>query len=88
MCPDTNHHDGLFDISIVPELTQRSLMVKFWKLYQRRPDQLDFLTTFRAKSIVIEHEGQPNAADCRTFSDGYLQAEIVEGAGRFLVPRP
>lgn len=88
MCPEANHHDGLFDISLVPDFNERELLSSFWKLYQRKPDKLDFMTTYRAKSIVIEHENQPNAADCRPFSDGYLKAEVVEGAGRFLVPRP
>lgn len=88
MCPDANHHDGLFDISLVPDGSRSELLSNFWKLYQRKPDQLDFITTYRAKSIIIEHDGQPNATDCRGFSDNYLKAEVVEGAGRFLVPRP
>lgn len=88
ICPEANHHDGLLDISVVTDDSIGNLARNFFKIYQSKPDRMDAFDYYRAMKVTIEHEGQPNAADCRPFSEGYLEIEAKEGAGRFLVPRP
>lgn len=88
ICPNAGHHDGVFDITVVPDMSRIKASTKFVQLYQVKADQPDFTQSFTARKVRVEHPGQVNGADCRPFASDSFEAEVMESEGLFLVPRP
>ncbi|WP_052843421.1 diacylglycerol/lipid kinase family protein [Corynebacterium epidermidicanis] len=88
MCPDANHHDGLLDITMVRPAPRLQAFRDLARGYVRGIKDLPNVSFAQAAHISLEKRGQPITADGEPFANDKAEFEALEGAGRFLVPRP
>lgn len=53
ICPDASHHDGLFEISIVTQVSLPNIVGHFRQFYRQSADVPEFLTTNKARTVRI-----------------------------------
>lgn len=87
ICPDADPRDGLLDITVLERMGRFRAAAKFGKVFSG--DFLDEVgvSTYRARHVSIEMAGINGYADGDPFGLLPMEIEIVEGAGRYLVPR-
>ena len=86
IAPHADRADGLFDVVYVGRISKLRFARHFPKIYSGRHVGLDGVVTRRCRTVRIE------APDVEAFADGDpvaplpVTAEVLPGAGRFLVP--
>lgn len=88
ICPDANHHDGLLDVTIMGRLSRTKAVWKFRKIFTgdiRDEEGLEMYRTKRARIMMSSINGY---ADGDKFTLLPMEVEAIQGAGKFLVPRP
>ncbi|MDU0477827.1 diacylglycerol kinase family protein [Staphylococcus chromogenes] len=88
MCPDANHHDGLLDITLMKPAPRYEMAARLPLGYLRGIETLPYASFEKAAHVRIEMPGEPITADGEFFGTSWAEVEALEGAGRFLVPRP
>ena len=86
IAPGADRSDGLFDVVYVRKIPKLRFARHFPKIYSGRHIGLDGVATRRCRTVRLE------APDVEAFADGDavaplpVTAEVLPGAGRFLVP--
>lgn len=89
ICPNANHHDGLFDITVMEDISRVKAAGKFANILRDKLTEGDGISFYRAAHVRIEMETEMNCdADGDVMAPLPIDLEIVPGAGRYLVPRP
>ncbi|WP_328699849.1 hypothetical protein [Corynebacterium qintianiae] len=88
ICPNANHHEGLFDITVMEDISRVKAAGKFASILQNKLTEGDGISFYRAKHIRIEMDNINCYADGDLMTALPIELEIVPGAGRYLVPRP
>ena len=95
ICPDANHHDGLFDVTVMGNLGRAKAAMKFGKIFTGDIKGEDGMHFFRARTVRVDIEAPPRSpgpingyADGDKFAALPMTVSIAPGAGKYLVPRP
>lgn len=88
ICPDADHHDGLFDVTVLERMNRFRAASKFGKIFSGSFVEEEGVSTYRAKHVRIEMDGVNGYADGDRWGPLPMDVEVVPGAGRYLVPRP
>lgn len=88
VCPDADHYDGLFDISIATKMTRRKAALNVGRIFSGDFEGLDEVRQYRAKKVRVEMPGINAYADGDKYFPSPMECEIVPGMGYYLVPRP
>ena len=88
ICPTANHHDGLFDLTIMGDISRTKAVGKFAKILKGTLQEGDGISFYRAKHVRIDMPNMNCYADGDLMTTLPMELEVVSGAGRYLVPRP
>ena len=88
ICPDANHHDGLLDVTIMGRLSRTKAVWKFRKIFTGEIRDEEGLEMYRTKCARIMMPNINGYADGDKFALLPMEVEAIQGAGKFLVPRP
>jgi diacylglycerol kinase (ATP) len=86
VCPDADVADGLLDVMIVHELSVPAFLRVFPKVYSGTHITHPAVELHRGRRIRLEAEGIHSQADGESFADLPIDAEVVPGALRVVVP--
>jgi diacylglycerol kinase (ATP) len=86
--PDADPADGLFDVMIVHELSIPAFLRVFPKVFSGTHVGHPAVETHRATRVRLEADGIPSQADGESFTPLPIEAEVVPGALRVVVPAP
>ena len=86
--PDADVTDGLFDVMIVHELSIPAFLRVFPKVFSGTHVSHPAVETHRAARVRLEADGIRSQADGEMFADLPIDAEVVPGALRVVVPAP
>ena len=84
--PDADVADGLFDIMIVHELSVPAFLRVFPKVFSGTHVSHPAVETHRATRVRLEADGIRSQADGESFAELPIDAEVVPGALRVVVP--
>lgn len=88
ICPNADHHDGMFDVTVLERMNRFRAASKFGKIFSGSFVEEEGVSTYRAKHVRIEMEDVNGYADGDRWGPLPMDVEVVPGAGRYLVPRP
>ncbi|MBC3186660.1 diacylglycerol kinase [Corynebacterium sp. zg-331] len=88
VCPDTDHYDGLFDITLVSKMPRRKAALNVNKIFSGDFDDVAEARRYRTRKVRVEMPGINAYADGDKYFACPVECEIVPGAGYYLVPRP
>ncbi|WP_333618428.1 diacylglycerol kinase [Dietzia sp.] len=89
ICPDADHHDGLFDITVLERMNRFRAASKFGKIFSGSFVEEEGVRTYRAAHVRVEMEQGVNGyADGDRWGPLPMDVEVARGAGRYIVPRP
>jgi diacylglycerol kinase (ATP) len=86
--PDADPADGLFDVMIVHELSIPAFLRVFPKVFSGTHVTHPAVEMHRATRVRLEADGIRSQADGESFTDLPIEAEVVPGALRVVVPAP
>jgi diacylglycerol kinase (ATP) len=86
--PDADVADGLFDVMIVHELSIPAFLRVFPRVFSGTHVSHPAVETHRATRVRLEADGIRSQADGESFTDLPIDAEVVPGALRVVVPVP
>ena len=86
--PDADVADGLLDVMIVHELSIPAFLRVFPKVFSGTHVKHPAVETHRATRVRLEADGIRSQADGESFADLPIDAEVVPGALRVVVPAP
>ncbi|WP_018023588.1 diacylglycerol kinase [Corynebacterium ulceribovis] len=92
MCPNADHADGLLDITVIGRASRRRAALAFAGVFKGTHIKEPEVSTYRAKSATVRYVGPPRTMNA--YADGDFMAplpvtvEVVQAAGKYLVPRP
>jgi diacylglycerol kinase (ATP) len=86
--PDADVADGLFDVMIVHELSIPAFLRVFPKVFSGTHVSHPAVETHRGARVRLEADGIRSQADGESFTDLPIDAEVVPGALRVVVPAP
>jgi diacylglycerol kinase (ATP) len=86
--PDADMADGLFDVMIVHELSIPAFLRVFPRVFSGTHVGHPAVETHRAARVRLEADGIRSQADGEPFTDLPIDAEVVPGALRVVVPVP
>ncbi|WJZ03676.1 YegS/Rv2252/BmrU family lipid kinase [Corynebacterium freiburgense] len=87
ICPNADPTDGLFDVTIIRGMSKLQAIGKLATYFKGEKHEDPEVISLRAKKIRIEMEGNiPSFADGERFGLTPVEAEILPGAGLYLVP--
>jgi diacylglycerol kinase (ATP) len=86
--PDADVADGLLDVMIVHELSIPAFLRVFPKVFSGTHVSHPAVETHRATRVRLEADGIRSQADGEMFADLPIDAEVVPGALRVVVPAP
>ncbi|GAA2166433.1 diacylglycerol kinase [Humibacillus xanthopallidus] len=84
--PDADPADGLFDVMIVHELSIPAFLRVFPKVFSGTHVNHPAVEMHRATRVRLEADGIRSQADGESFTDLPIDAEVVPGALRVVVP--
>ena len=84
--PDADPADGLFDVMIVHELSIPAFLRVFPKVFSGTHVNHPAVEMHRAARVRLEADGIRSQADGESFTDLPIDAEVVPGALRVVVP--
>ncbi|HET7800488.1 MAG TPA: YegS/Rv2252/BmrU family lipid kinase [Humibacillus xanthopallidus] len=84
--PDADPADGLFDVMIVHELSIPAFLRVFPKVFSGTHVSHPAVEMHRATRVRLEADGIRSQADGESFTDLPIDAEVVPGALRVVVP--
>lgn len=95
ICPDADHHDGLFDVTVMGNLGRVKAALKFGKVFTGDIKGEDGMHFFQARTVRVDIAAPARAkgpingyADGDKFAALPMTVTIAPGAGKYLVPRP
>lgn len=88
ICPGADHHDGMFDVTVLERMNRFRAASKFGKIFTGSFVEEEGVSTYRAKHVRVEMAGVNGYADGDRWGPLPMDVEVVPGAGRYLVPRP
>lgn len=88
ICPGADHHDGLFDVTVLERMNRFRAAAKFGKIFTGSFVEEEGVSTYRAKHVRVEMADVNGYADGDRWGPLPMDVEIVPCAGRYLVPRP
>lgn len=88
VCPDADHYDGLFDITVATKMTRRKAALNVGKIFSGDFEDLPEARQYRARKVRVEMPGINAYADGDKYFPSPIECEIVPGAGYYIVPRP
>lgn len=88
ICPDANHHDGLFDVTVMGRMNRAEVVWKFGKIFRGSIRGENGIEMYQAKKVRVEMDGINGYADGELYAPLPMEVEVVPGAGKYLVPRP
>jgi diacylglycerol kinase (ATP) len=86
VCPDADVADGLFDVMIVHALSVAAFLRVFPKVYSGTHTTHPAVEIHRARRVRLEASGIQSQADGEAFAELPIDAEVVPGALRLVVP--
>jgi diacylglycerol kinase (ATP) len=86
--PEADVADGLLDVMIVHELSIPAFLRVFPKVFSGTHVSHPAVETHRATRVRLEADGIRSQADGEMFADLPIDAEVVPGALRVVVPAP
>ena len=87
IAPEADRSDGLFDVCYVGRISKLRLMWHFPRIFSGTHLGLSGVTTRRCRTVRLEAPGVEAFADGDAVAPLPVTAEILPGAGLFLVPR-
>lgn len=88
VCPDADHHDGLFDITLVSKLSRTKALQNFPRIFSGDIRSVQEVRQIRARKVRIEMPKITAYADGEPFFPSPVECEIVPNAGLYLTARP
>lgn len=93
IAPEADHHDGLLTVTRLGDIGRLKVAQKFTKIFTGTLGGEEGVEFHRARKIRVEMQPVGGRvvsayADGDRFCDLPVEVEIVQGAGKFLVPRP
>jgi diacylglycerol kinase (ATP) len=86
VCPDADVADGLFDVMVVHALSVAAFLRVFPKVYSGTHTTHPAVEIHRARRVRLEASGIHSQADGEAFAELPIDAEVVPGALRLVVP--
>ena len=92
ICPNANHADGLLDITVIGRAGRARAAMAFGGVYRGKHIERPEVTTYRTRRATVRYVGPPR--EMNAYADGDFMAplpvtvEVVQAAGKYLVPRP
>ncbi|MBZ8177311.1 diacylglycerol kinase [Corynebacterium sp. 3HC-13] len=87
-CPHADHHDGLFDVTVIHRINRRKAARNVRRFFTGEFEGFPEATLHRAKKVEIHMPGINIYADGDRMFSSPVTAEIAPAAGCFIVPRP
>lgn len=88
VCPDADHHDGLFDITLVEKLSRTKAIQHFPKIFSGDIRSVQEVRQLRASKVRVEVPKITAYADGEPFFAAPVECEIVPNVGLYLTERP
>ncbi|MCH6197074.1 diacylglycerol kinase [Corynebacterium mastitidis] len=88
VCPDADHYDGLFDITVATKMSRRKAALNVSKIFSGDFEDLEEAHQYRARKVRVEMPGINAYADGDKYFACPVECEVVPGAGYYIVPRP
>lgn len=88
ICPQANHHDGLLDITVMESIGRIKALGKFSHILKGTLKEGDGIALYRAAHVRVEMPHMNCYADGDLMAKLPIEIDAVQGAGRYLVPRP
>ena len=88
ICPRALHNDGLLDVTIVGRINRFKAARVFPKIFTGELDQVEEITRYQGKEVVVDMPNVATYADGDRFGTGPVAFRIEPQAGFYVVPRP
>ncbi|MCF4007537.1 diacylglycerol kinase [Corynebacterium uropygiale] len=88
VCPHADHHDGLFDITVIHRINRRKAARNVSRFFTGEFEGFPEATIHRAHSVEIHMPGINVYADGDFMFPSPVTATVATAAGRIIVPRP
>lgn len=87
VCPDANHHDGLFDVTVIRRVNRRKAACNVHRFFSGNFAGFPEVKTFRGQHIQLEMPDMNIYADGDFMFPAPITAEVIPGGARYIVPR-
>lgn len=88
VCPDADHYDGLFDITVLSKISRSKAVLNVGKVFSGDFEDVKEAKKYRARKVRVEMPGINAYADGDKYFPCPIECEIAPGAGYYIVPRP
>jgi diacylglycerol kinase (ATP) len=88
VCPDAQPHDGLLDVTWLGGVRTRTFLRVFPSVFSGKHVESPYVSTGRARRIVLDAPGQVAYADGERIGDLPVEIQAVPGVLKVVAPRP